>query len=188
MMKREVVKEEQAIVLDYLPHGYPFDTRPMHMKTSIAQALGKNHFILLELVPKKGIFLQPREEVYMGEGKRDKIHHIVGKIPLSKLTQTAVMELESLLKELVKSNEARFIDFFNKAGPINTRRHQVELLPGIGKRHMWEILKERDVSPFKSFNDIKERVKLMPDPEKAIVKRIIIELEGEDKHRIFVGF
>ena len=188
MMKREVVKEEQAIVLDYLPHGYPFDTRPMHMKTSIAQALGKNHFILLELVPKKGIFLQPREEVYMGEGKRDKIHHIVGKIPLSKLTQTAVMELESLLKELVKSNEARFIDFFNKAGPINTRRHQVELLPGIGKRHMWEILKEREVSLFKSFEDIKERVKLMPDPEKAIVKRIMIELEGEDKHRIFVGF
>ena len=46
-------------MLDYLPHGYPFDTRPMHMKTSIAQALGKNHFILLELVPKKGIFLQP---------------------------------------------------------------------------------------------------------------------------------
>ena len=186
-MKREAAKEERAIVLDFLPHGYPFDTRPMHMKTAIAQALGKEHFILLELVPKKGVFLQPRQEVYMGEGKRDEIHHIIGKIPLSKLTQTAQMELENLLQELVKTNEARFIEFFNKAGPINTRRHQVELLPGIGKRHMWEILKEREKEPFKSFNDIKERVKLMPDPEKAIVKRIIIELEGEDKHRVFVG-
>lgn len=187
MMKREAAKEEQAVVLDFLPHGYPFDTRPMHMKSAIAQALGKDHFILLELVPKKGVFLQPRKEVYMGEGKREEIHHIVGKIPLSKLTQTAKIELESVLQELVKKYEARFIEFFNKAGPINTRRHQVELLPGIGKRHMWEILKERDAEPFKSFEDIKARVKLMPDPEKAIIKRIIIELEGEDKHRVFVG-
>jgi len=79
-MERE--KEETVIVLDYLPNGYAFDTRPMHLKTSIAQALGKHHFVLLELVPKKGIHLQPYEEVYIGEGKRDKIHHIVGKLPI----------------------------------------------------------------------------------------------------------
>lgn len=187
MMRREIVREEEAIVLDFLPHGYPFDTRPMHMKTPIAQALGKKYFILLELVPKKGIHLQPREDVYMGEGKRDKIHHILGKIPLSKLTQTASMELDGLIRELIEKDEQRFVAFFNKAGPINTRRHQMELLPGIGKRHMWEIIKEREKEPFKSFDDIKSRVKLMPDPEKAIVKRILAELEGEDKHRLFVG-
>lgn len=187
MIRREIVREEEAIVLDFLPHGYPFDTRPMHMKTPIAQALGKKHFILLELVPKKGIHLQPREDVYMGEGKRDKIHHILGKIPLSKLTQTASMELDVLIRELIEKDEQRFVDFFNKAGPINTRRHQMELLPGIGKRHMWEIIKEREKEPFKNFDDIKSRVKLMPDPEKAIVKRILAELEGEDKHRLFVG-
>ena len=65
-------REETVIVLDFLPNGYLNDNRPMHMKTSIAQAIGKNHFILLELVPKKGIHLQPYQEVYIGEGKRDK--------------------------------------------------------------------------------------------------------------------
>ena len=80
------LKEEKAIILDFLPHGYPLDSRPMHRKTSIAQAIGVNNFTLLELVPKKGEFLQPHEEVYIGEGKRDKIHHIIGKIFLSKLT------------------------------------------------------------------------------------------------------
>ena len=80
MIPRKPAKEENAIVLDFLPNGYPFDTRPMHMKTPIAQAIGKEHFVLLELVPKKGIGLQPAEEVYMGEGKREKIHHVVGKI------------------------------------------------------------------------------------------------------------
>src|SRR3989344_9478639 len=138
-MKPEI-KEEYAIVLDFLPNGYPFDTRPMHMKTAIAQAIGKEHFILMELVPKKGVFLQPHSEVYIGEGKRDEIHHIIGRIPLDKLTQTAQLELTNVIESLVDLNIQRFIDFFNTAGPINTRRHQIELLPGIGKKHMWEII------------------------------------------------
>ncbi|HLC98528.1 MAG TPA: DUF655 domain-containing protein [Candidatus Nanoarchaeia archaeon] len=46
-----------------------------------------------------------------------------------------------------------------------------------------EARKDKD---FDSFEDLKKRVKLMPDPEKIIMKRIIIELKGEDKHRLFV--
>lgn len=183
---KPAVKEEHAIILDFLPHGYPFDTRPMHKKSSIAQAIGKEHFILLELVPKKGVTLQPNEVVYMGEGKRDKIHHIVGKIPLEKLTQTAKGELEFIIKDLVRKNEKRFINFFNKAAPINMRRHQLELLPGIGKKHMWQIIEEREKKPFESFKDIKTRVKLLPDPEKAIIKRILKELNNEDKYKLLV--
>src|SRR3989344_9631287 len=146
-------KEDKVIVLDFLPNGYPFDRRPMHQKTAIAQALGKEHFILLELVPKRGIFLQPYEEVYIGEGKRDKIHHIMGKIPLDRLTETAKLSLEPLIRELIKKNEKRYIDFFNKAQPINTRIHQIELLPGIGKKHMWQIIEERQNKLFESFSD-----------------------------------
>jgi putative nucleotide binding protein len=186
MMRRDA-REEKAIVLDFLPNGYPFDSRPSHMKTPIAQAMGKEHFILIELVPKKGVFLQSHKEVYIGEGKRDEIHHITGRIPLDKLTQTAKMELNALIEILVKQNPDRFVQFFNQAGPINTRRHQIELLPGIGKKHMWEIIEERKGNPFKSFEDIKARVKLMPNPEKAVIKRILLELKGDDKHRIFVG-
>ena len=73
-MEKRPSREEKAMVLDFLPNGYPFDTRPAHIKTPIAQAIGKEHFVLLELVPKKGIFLQPNEDVYIGEGKRDKIY------------------------------------------------------------------------------------------------------------------
>jgi len=179
-------KEETAVVLDFLPNGYPSDTRPMHMKTPIAQAIGKEHFTLLELVPKKGIFLQPYEEVYIGEGKRDKIHHIIGKLPIDKFTATARSELNYVIKDLIDKNEKRFVDFFNKAGPLTTRMHQLELLPGLGKKHMWEILEERKDKPFESFKDLKKRVKLMPDPEKAIIKRIINEIQGKEKHLIFV--
>ena len=182
-----VQKEDIAIVLDFLPNGYPFDNRPMHQKTPIAQAMGKNHFTLIELVPKKGIFLQPNEEVYVGEGKRDKIHHISGRLQLDRLTETAKVNLQDVIQKIVEKNQERFIKFFNGAGPINTRRHQIELLPGIGKKHMWEILEARKEKKFESFDDIKKRVKLIPDPEKLVIKRIMAELNNEDKHRLFVG-
>ena len=179
-------KEEYVIILDFLPNGHPFDNKS-GFKTPIAQALGRDFFVLLEIVPKKGNFLQPHEEVYIGEGKRDKIHHIYGKIDYERLTQTAKEELNYVVEELVKKHEKRFIDFFNKAGPINTRRHQLELLPGIGKKHMTELLDKRSEQEFKDFNDIKTRVKLMPDPEKTITKRILSELKGEDRYNLFTG-
>jgi putative nucleotide binding protein len=182
----EGAKEETVIVLDFLPNGYPFDQRPIYQKTAIAQAIGKNHFVLLELVPKKGIHLQPYEEVYIGEGKRDKIHHIVGKLGMDKLTATAKSELEFVVKDIVKKNEKKYVDFFNNAQPLSTRMHQIELLPGVGKKHMWEILDARKEKPFETFSDLKKRVKLMPDPEKAIIKRILQELTGTEKHRLFV--
>ncbi len=182
---RERAKEEYAIVLDFLPHGYPFDTRPMHRKTAIVQAIGKDSFALLELVPKKGITLQPNEEIYIGEGKRDKVHHVSGRISPERLTQTAKGELEYVITELVSLKKDQFIDFFNKAGAISMRRHQIELLPGIGKKHMWEIIEQRQEKPFESFEDIKSRVKLLPDPEKAVVKRIMAELNEEDKYKLF---
>ncbi len=185
-MIKKIVKEDYAIVLDFLPNGYPFDTRPTYKKTPIAQVIGRDHFILLEIVPKKGIFLQPYEEVYMGEGKRDKIHHILGKLLTDKLTETAKLELNYVINDIVSKQELRFVDFFNKARPINVRRHQIELLPGIGKKHMWEIIKEREKEPFKNFDNIKSRVKLLPDPKKAVIKRIMLELENADKHRLFV--
>jgi len=180
------VREEKAIVLDFLPHGYPFDTRPSHRKTAIVQAIGTEHFVLLELVPKKEVFLQPLQEVYIGEGKREEIHHIIGKLPVERLTVTAKNELDFVIKDLVHKSEPRFVEFFNKAQPLTTRMHQLELLPGLGKKHMWEILEKRDEKAFESFNEIKKRIKLMPDPGKAIMKRIMVELSGKEKHRVFV--
>ncbi|MDD4878362.1 MAG: DUF655 domain-containing protein [Candidatus Nanoarchaeia archaeon] len=182
----EESKEEQAIILDFLPNGYPFDNRPMFRKTAIAQAIGTSHFSLLELIPKKEAALQSMRVVYIGEGKRDEIHHVSGKLLPEKLTETAKHALEEAVKELVAKDKAKFVEFFNKAGAITTRMHSIELLPGIGKKHMWEIVEKRQDKPFESFGDMRDRIKLLPDPEKAIVKRIISEINNEDKYKLFV--
>ena len=178
-------REEYAIVLDYLEHGYPFEQGTM--KTPIVQALGLTHLTVLELIPKKGVHLQPYQEIYIGEGKREEIHHIKGKIPMDKLTSTARNELKHVIKELINKDESRFIAFFNNAQPLTMRMHQLELLPGLGKKHMWEVIMARKAKPFESFDDIKERVKLIPDPKGMIIKRILAELEGKEKYKLFVA-
>ncbi len=185
-MEKKAQHEETAIVLDFLPNGYPFDTRPIHLKTAIVQAIGNQFFVLLELVPKKDVLLQPHDEVYIGEGKRDKVHHINGRLSPNKLTSTARAELEFIIADIIKKNEKKFIDFFNNAQPLSTRMHSIELIPGMGKKRMWEILEERKERPFESFDDLKKRVKLIPDPEKAVVRRILAEIFEEQKHYLFV--
>jgi putative nucleotide binding protein len=176
-----ILKDEYAIVLDFLPHGHGFG-KP----EPIAQVIGTKYFSLLEVVPRKGVVLKPEDEVYIGEGKREEIDHIKRRINYEALTAFAKSELPHIVEKLVEKNEERFVEFFNKAQPITTRLHQLELLPGIGKKHMWGILEERKKEPFKSFEDLKNRVKLLPDPKSTVVKRILLELEGkEDKYRIF---
>jgi putative nucleotide binding protein len=179
--------EEKAIVLDYLTHGYASTqaSRDYHAKSAIAQALGVEHLTLLELIPKRDIHLQPMQDVYIGTGKREKIHHTKGRIPYERLTETAKAELRHAVDKVVAGDEMRFIKFFNTAQPLSMRMHQLELLPGLGKKHMWEIIDARKEKPFASFEDIKERVKLLPDAKGIIIKRIVSEIIGNEKYRIF---
>ncbi len=184
--------EEYAIILDYLPQGYAHDRRPPHKKEPIAIAVGDRFFSLIELVPKKGADIRVGERVYIGKGERDKIDYIKRRLTYKELTQAAKDELENVVKKIVEENEKRFVDFFNKAGPITTRLHQLELLPGIGDKLMWEILEERKKKPFESFADIDERIKTI-DSKKSIINRILIEIESEEetagkaKYRIFTS-
>lgn len=177
-----MVKEEKAIILDFLPYGYPLDKKMM----PLAQAMGSEKFTLLQLVPRRGMKFEVGEEVYIGEGKRDKVQYILGRCPREKLTETAKGQLKDFIENFVKANEEKYVDFFNKAQAINTRLHQFELLPGFGKKHMKSILKEKEIAPFTSFEDIKTRVHGIPDPEKAIARRIYEELTEIQRQNLFI--
>jgi putative nucleotide binding protein len=176
-------KEETAIVLDFLPNGYPLEGKMI----PVAQAIGSKYFTLLQLVPRRGVTLQAKEEIYIGAGKRDKISYILGRLPREKLTETAKIELQDFIVKAIAEREQVFVDFFNKAEPINTRLHQLELLPGFGKKHMNAVIDEREKSPFTSFEDIKKRIKSIPDPKKVIEKRLLEELTEPVKYRLFVA-
>ncbi len=175
------MKELNCIVLDFLPSGYA-DRRH---REPIAQAIGTSFFSLLELVPRENTSLAQEEDVYIGEGKRDKIRFIKGQLNYNELTTMSKNILPDIVERLVKQNEQRFVEFFNKGTIVTPRMHQFQLLPGVGKKHMQDILEERSRKQFTSFADISERVKLFPDPIKTIVRRIMQELEGNEKYYLF---
>jgi putative nucleotide binding protein len=175
--------EEKALILDYMPTG-----KPSAPKTEpIAQAIGKDFFTLLELVPKAGTNLTVGEEVYVGKDERPKIELVKGRITHKDLTSNSLSELEEVVTKIVSEQKEKYLAFFNTSRAISLRRHQLELLPGMGKKHMLAILDEREKKPFATLEEVNQRVKGSPDPVKALVKRILEEIEGpEDKHYLFV--
>ena len=178
-----MAKEENAIVLDFLSYGYPLEKKMM----PLAQAIGIEGFTLLELVPRRGIRFEAGEEVYIGEDKREKVQYILGRCPRENLTETAKIQLEEFISNSVEKDEEKFVKFFNEAQAINTRLHQFELLPGLGKKHTLAILKARDEKPFDSFEDIRERVHNLPSPKTLIEKRIMKELTEIQRHNLFIS-
>ncbi len=176
--------EDFGIVLDFLPHGSPSDPRPIHLREPVAQVLGENFFTLLEVVPAKDVTLHSQEKISLGKETRDKVERIRQRIGYEDLTATAKNELPHAIGKAIEENENRFVEFFNKAGPLTTRLHQLELLPGVGKKLMWVILQEREKGPFKSLADIGERVKGL-DAKGSLIKRILLEIQGKDVYFLF---
>jgi len=183
--------EDNAIILDYLPLGYVKEDMSAFKRKPVAQAIGTENFTLLELTPKEGTDLEIHENVYIGAGKRDKINRVKGKLDFENLTATSRIEIDYVIGEIILAHEDKYIGWINEAGSLSTRLHKLELLPGIGKKHMWDIIKQREEKPFENFEDLKKRVPLLADPVASLSKRIRMELDttqarrGKNKYRIF---
>jgi len=175
--------EEYAYILDYLPHGRP-GARPGYRAGALVQVVGEEYFTLLEAIAKEGVTLKSYDRVYVGKDARDKITYIIGRVGYDELTTNAKMELATIVEKIVLNRERWFVNFFNSAQAITPRMHALELIPGIGKKYMWQILNEREKNSFKSFEDLQQRANI-PNPAKLITKRILEELAGESKYRLF---
>ena len=188
--KPTVQKEENAVVLDYLSRGYVKSDMSKFGGKPIAQAIGTEKFTLLELAPKNGVDLEIQDTVYIGKGKRDKIYRVLGKLDYENLTATSRIEMDYAIRDIVEANEDKFVEFFNTADSVSTRMHSLELIPGIGKKYMWDIIKARE-KPFESFEDISERLPTLADPAGMIVNRVKQELDttkpkrGKNKYYLF---
>ena len=189
--KPTVKKEENAVVLDYLSRGYVKSDMSKFGGKPIAQAIGTEQFTLLELAPKNGVDLEIQDSVYKKKRKRDKIYRVLGKLDFENLTATSRIELDYAIRDIVEANEERFVEFFNTTDSVSTRLHSLELIPGIGKKYMWDIIKAREEKPFESFEDISKRLPTLADPAGMIVNRVKQELDtttprrGKNKYYIF---
>ena len=181
-------KEVNAIVLDVLMKGHPDDPRPQFKREPIVQAMGLEQFKLLELVPKPAVPINLYDRVYIGDSERDKIERVKRRISYDDLTQTARGELPFIIEQVVTEREQDFVAFFNKSISITPRLHMLHLLPGIGKKLMWEILEARNKKPFENFADISTRIKAIPHPQKMIQARIMEEIQDPNiKYHVFTS-
>jgi putative nucleotide binding protein len=181
--KRGQKYEEYAYVLDYLPHGRPGTDR-RYRAGALVQVVGEEYFTLLEAIVKETVTVRSSDRVYVGKEARKKVTYIIGRIGYDELTSTAKMELLSVIERMVLNRENWFVNFFNISQAITPRMHSLELLPGIGKKYMWQIINEREREIFKSFEDLQQRANI-PNPAKLIAKRIVEELSRESKYRLF---
>ncbi|MHC1574003.1 MAG: DUF655 domain-containing protein [Candidatus Syntropharchaeales archaeon] len=179
-------REEYVRVLDFLPYGRIDDDRPAYQKEPLIQAIGEKSFVLMEITPKKGKVPMIHERLYTGEKTRDVVDHVNCRLRYNELTHAAQAELPHVLTEIVKDNEARFLEIYNKSYSITTRLHILDLFPGIGRKFVNMILKERKKGDFTSFDDLKNRVKGLYHPERIIANRIEEELKDDTiKYRLF---
>ncbi|MHA1733474.1 MAG: DUF655 domain-containing protein [Promethearchaeota archaeon] len=175
-------QESEVIVLDVLPHGRP-GKGPAYRRVPLIIGLGVQYFSLLEVEVEKDADVKIQDSVKLVDGPRF-VKRVKRRIGFGELTGTARDMLEPAVETVVKNNEERFTQFWNNARPITTRKHQLQLFPGIGKKHLWEILDNREKKPFESYKDFEDRVGL--NPLNLLVRLILQEIELDDiKYRLF---
>ncbi len=179
--------EQYARILDVLPNGR--QTEHGFHREPLALAVGDDELKLFELVPRAGAALAAGQRISLlsEPATASPIDHVRRRLGYEELTVAARAELPGALEAIVRENSPRYLRFFNEAPAVSRRFHLLELLPGIGKKTMQQIVDERRRAPFASFAELEARVGLK-GPERLVVARIEQELSGvDDKYRLFVA-
>ncbi len=183
--KQFIKKFREVVILDLLLHGHPEEDKPSWSKTPIAQVLTFPDFVLYEVKINKNSEIQVQEqstyEVFLNE---DKLRDVSKKIDYNDLTSTSKALIQPILEDEVLNYEEEFINFFNNSTSITPRMHALKLLPGVGQKHMWEILETRERQKFVTFQDISDRTSISA-PARLVAQRIIKELSRDVKYYLF---
>jgi putative nucleotide binding protein len=166
-----IIKKE-AIVLDKIKKEIRFK------QTQVLYCIGTSNFSLLEVLSDNSV------KIFDSIDTEDLI---VRRITYDRLSSDAKKELEKAVEGIVIKNPEKFVNFFNNAKPISLKRHQLDLLPMIGKKHRDAILEHiRTKGKFNSFDEIK-KIEMLPDPLNIVVNRIIeeISLGPDNKYCLF---
>lgn len=183
--KQFIKKFREIIILDLLLHGHPEDDTPSWTKIPIAQVLTFPDFVLYEVKFNKNSDIVVQEyKTYEEFLNEEKLKEVLKKIDYNELTSTSKALILPILEKEVLKYEEEFIKFFNNSTSITPRMHALKLLPGVGQKHMWEILDARERQKFVTFQDIADRTSVS-NPAKLIAQRIIKELQRDVKYYLF---
>ena len=166
---------------DFLPIGVK-SSDSFRKRYQVVTVVGSEKFSILRCYLKNQLnTIAMSETIDLEELKNN--FQLVKKLKPSEWSSTLKSEIEDAISHIVKNNEIKYVDFFNNAHLITTKLHQLKLLPGVGEKRLVQILKIRDQQPFISYEDIEKRLNL--NPIELITKRILEELESEQKYILF---
>ena len=177
--KQFIKKFRELVILDILLHGHPEEDKPSWSKTPIAQVLTFPDFVLYEVKCNRDSEIKIQEkntyEVFLIQNK---LKEVLKKIDYKDLTNTSKALIQPILEKEILNYEEEFLNFFNNSTSITPRMHSLKLLPGIGQKHMWDIIEARNRQKFTTFQDITDRTSLS-HPTKQLAQRIIKELQRD---------
>ncbi|MDH3395938.1 MAG: DUF655 domain-containing protein, partial [Nitrosopumilus sp.] len=148
--------DEYAYVLDFNSRGKSQTVRGRD--GIIVTAIGENRLTILEILGIPNSTFEIGEKIYIGKEGRTKVLSVLGKMEYDKISSSAQSELETVVENIVTENESKFVEYLNNAQPLTPRIHALELIPGIGKIYMKNMLEEREKKKFESYRDLQERV------------------------------
>jgi putative nucleotide binding protein len=185
--RRKFYFEEYVYILSYnIPMRMVKEKRHyipgIKIKEVYSQTIGRDYFTLLEVVSDADVKLSVGELVNVGKDKT-KIKRVSARLLHNELSDEAKANLATIIRRIIKENEAFFINFFNTAGPLSPRVHSFELLPKIGKKTMEKILYERRIKAFESYEDIKKRIGIS-NLEEILYERIMLEVTSTVENRL----
>jgi putative nucleotide binding protein len=173
---------KDAIILDFYPQGKSFSRRSSEDYNPLAITVTTEWFRFFDVILVPGTIFSVNDHIKL-TNKNKRILKLK-ELQFNQLSSSALENLPHTIKEIVRTNESRFISFLNQAHPLTTQMHQLQLLPGIGHKRMWKVLETRKSRPFTSFSDFTERTGIS-DPGTMFHNRILIELEESPKYRLF---
>ena len=181
---KKAENEPQGIIIemyeDFLPAGVK--SADYRKRFQVITVVGTQKFSILRIFLKKSLnTIAMGDSIDLEEHKNN--FQLVKKLRSSDWSTTIKDEIEDCIKKIVIQEEVKFVDFFNHAHLITTKLHQLKLLPAVGEKRVVQILKIRDQQEFISYEDIQERLGL--DPKEIITKRILEELENDEKYVLF---
>jgi putative nucleotide binding protein len=177
-MDEAALPGEWVVVLAVLPVAATDSDR------ALVQVVGEERFTLMECAAPADTALTPGERVNLTES--DHLGPVTRQLTYGTLTEAAQAALRTTVAAIVHRHEDRCIEWYNTAEPISLRRHQLELLPGIGQSLRETICDERQRRPFADFTDLDERVEQFRTPHETIVERVLTELREETDYQLFV--
>ncbi|MBY9006301.1 MAG: DUF655 domain-containing protein [Candidatus Lokiarchaeota archaeon] len=177
--KQFIKKERDVVILDLLPHGHIRDEKPSWARNPLAQVISFPDFVLYEVKYNRESEIKVQDKnTFEYFNEKRKLNEVLRKIDFKDLTNTSKALIQTIIENEIIETEELFINFFNNSTSITPRLHALKLIPGIGTKHMWELLNARERQKFMTYQDIADRTSLS-SPVKQLTLRIIKELQRE---------